>query len=31
MWLKHNTKSEWSKEIKEEMTGLDHRQEDIEI
>lgn len=29
--MEHNKQAEWLKEIKEEMTGLDHRQEDIKI
>ena len=29
--VEHNTRAEWLKEIKEEMTGLNHKQEDIEI
>ncbi len=29
--VEHNTQAEWLKEIKEEMTELNHKQEDIEI
>ena len=29
--VEHNTQAEWLKDIKEEMTGLNHQQEDIEI